>query len=693
MAKRKPRKKTNPAQIIFTRFLLIVAFFTVWIAVIGVRLVHLQINQSDWLREKALDQRRDERKSKMLRGSILDRDGRALALSVKVKSLYADPSEIEDVASTAKTLSPILKVKQQDLQKTLQDAKDANKRFVWLSRKMDADAVQKVNDKLKDAEPKKSDEPRFKGLHWKEEQKRSYPQGTLAAQVVGFSNLDDVGQAGIELSQEQNLKGAVIKILRDRDRLGRVYDESVADEDAEREPPKDIVLTISQSIQYKTEEALKKGVEAANAKSGVAIVLDPKTGEILAMANYPTFDPNKFAEASPENIANRAIQNIYSPGSVYKLVTYGSALQDKIITPDQQLDCGSGVLKVAGREFNDPHCHKGMTYADAMAVSSNIGAIKTGMRVGKEDFYNYSRQFGFGDATGIELPAEAKGQLRAPQNWNGDSLASMSIGYEIGVTALQTTLAFATIANDGVRVKPNIIKEIRQSGDKTISTPDTEKIPVVSAETARDLRQMLRQVVLKGTGKRAQLDGYSCAGKTGTAWKYDAALKRINENKYVSSFIGMAPAENPSVVIAVVLDEPKGGARDGGQVSAPIFHDIAEQILPELGIVPNANIRQEIAQDIPSEVEPKINSKIIAETGKSDKEVKASDKTNKESKDKKDRSEKNEKPALSDKPKEKDKNSKTGESDKNVSKPVALNQKTSGDAKNKSSTKGAKNKT
>lgn len=676
MAKRIAQKKHTPAQTIFTRFLLIVAFFTVWIGIIGVRLVHLQVNQSNWLRERAQDQRRDEHKSKMLRGSILDREGRALALSVKVKSLYADPSEIDDIPSAAKVLAPVLKLKSQEIQKTLQDAKDGNKRFVWLARKMDADGVQKLNDKLKDSEPKKADEPHFKGFHWKEEQKRSYPYGTLAAQVVGFSNLDDVGQAGIELSQEKSLKGAVISSWRDRDRLGRVYDES--DDDAEREPPKDVVLTISRSIQYKTEEALKKGVEAANAKSGVAIVIDPKTGEILAMANYPTFDPNKFGDSSSENYTNRAIQNIYSPGSVFKLVTYGSALQNNLIKPDDQFDCGKGTITVAGHEFRDPHCNKTLSYTDALAVSSNIGAIKTGMRVGKDEFYNYARQFGFGDQTGIELPAEAKGQLRAPKSWNGDSLASMSIGYEVGVTALQTAAAFATIANDGIRVKPHIIKEIRQADDKTASAVEAEKIPVVGADAARDLRKMLRQVVLKGTGKRAQLDGYSCAGKTGTAWKYDPKLKKVSEDKYVSSFVGMAPADNPSLVIAVVLDEPHGAARDGGQVSAPIFHDIAEQILPELGIVPDGGIRKDLAQDVPSEDEPKIASARDVTADKSDKEDKAP-------------AEKSEKTALHDPTKQK--KNKSGENDKNTAKPVALNQKVKGDAKNKSSTKEGKNKT
>ena len=212
-----------------------------------------------------------------------------------------------------------------------------------------------------------------------------------------------------------------------------------------------------------------------------------------------------------------------------------------------------------------------MSYGEALAVSSNVAAIKTGLGLGKEKFYGYARKFGFGQPVGIELPAEARGQFRSPENWFGDSLASMSIGYEVGVTALQMVSAYSTIANDGVNVKPHIIKEIRSADGKPVSITDAEKTPVVTAETARGLRGMLRQVVLKGTAKRAQLNGYTSAGKTGTAWKFNAKLKRVDAGKYVSSFIGMAPAENPSVVILVVMDEPSGGARDGGQVSAPVF--------------------------------------------------------------------------------------------------------------------------
>ena len=601
MAATRKIKKKNPAQTAFTRFMLIVAFFILWIGGISVRLVHLQVNQSEWLRAQALNQRRDQVKSRLLRGTIYDRNDRTLAMSVKLKSLYADPAEIDDIDKTAKEIAAALKLKPNDVLKNLRDGKENNKRFVWLARKLDEDAAQKVNDALRDTEVKKFDEPHFAGLHWREEQKRSYPYKSLAAQVVGFSNADDIGQAGIEQSREDVLRGAIVKGWQDRDRLGRVYDES----EIEREPPNDIVLTISHSIQYKVEQALENGVKTANAKSGLAIVLDPKTGEILALANYPTFDPNKFSESAPENYTNKALQSVYSPGSVFKVIAYSGALQENQIEPDGQIDCRKGFIEVGGRRFNDPHATKVMSYSEALAVSSNYAAIKTALGLGKDKFYNYARQFGFGDVTGIELPGEVRGQFRSPETWNGDSLASMAIGYEVGVTALQAATAYAAIANDGVKIKPHIIKEIRQPDGKVVAATEPEKTQILSAENARGLRQMLRQVVLKGTAKRAQLNGYTSAGKTGTAWKYDPKIKKYNAAKYVSSFIGFAPADNPAVVIAVVMDEPSGGARDGGQVSAPVFREIAEAVLPELNVAPDGTIKQQIltAESIPAEDE------------------------------------------------------------------------------------------
>lgn len=600
MKKPKKTKKKNLRQIAFTRFMLIVAVFILWIGGISVRLVHLQVNQHDWLRARAFDQRQDVKKSRMLRGTIYDRNERALAMSVNVKTLYADPTEITEIETAAKDVAKVLKIDANSLLKQLKEGKESGKRFIPIAKKLDEATAQKINKSLQIQDLKKADLPNYAGLHWREDQKRSYPNGTLAANILGFTNADDEGQAGIEQSQNDILHGAIIRKVQKRDRLGRIYDETVS----EREPPSDVVLTISNSIQYKTEQALAEGVRAANARSGVAIVIDQKTGEILALANYPTFDPENIGTAKPELITDRAIQTIYSPGSIFKLVTYGSALEKNLITPDGEIDAGNGTIEIANHKFTDSHHVGRVSYTQALAYSSNVCAIKTGMRVGKTDFYSMVQRMGFGRKTGVELPAETAGIVRSPERWNGDSLASMSIGYEIGVTALQMASAFATIANDGIRIQPHIIKEIQQQDGTVTSAAQPEQTQVVTAETARNLRKMLRQVVLTGTGRRAQLNGYSSAGKTGTAWKFNPKTKRLESSKYVSSFIGFAPAENPVITIAVVMDEPQGGARDGGMVSAPVFKQIAEAILPDLNVAPDGTVEPEslTAESIPETV-------------------------------------------------------------------------------------------
>ena len=595
----KRTKKTNLRQTAFTRFTLIVAVLVLWMGGIGVRLVHLQVTKHQWLKERAEGQRKDVTRSKQPRGTIFDRNERPLAMSLRVKTLYADPTMIEDIKGSAKAIAKVLNVKESELSKQLAEGKADDKRFMPLAKGLEEDSVQRINKALEDASIRKADLPKFTGLHWREDQKRSYPNKTLAAHIIGFSNADGVGQAGIEQSQNDILFGAVIKRIQERDRLGRVYDETVS----EKEPPKDIVLTISTPIQYMTEQALERAVTASSAKSGIAVVIDNRTGEILAMANYPSFDPNKLNEITADNLSNAAIQGVYSPGSAFKLVTYSSALERKLISPEAEIDSGNGTIEVAKHRFTDSHAIGRVTYAKALAHSSNVCAIKTGMRVGKEGFYETLKNFGFGSPTGIELPAETGGIVRNPDRWNGDSLASMSIGYEIGVSALQMATAFATIANNGVRIQPHIIKEIRQSDEQTVSVAQPEKTQVVSAETARDMRIMLRQVVVAGTARRAQLNGYTSAGKTGTAWKFDEKLKKVNSAKYVSSFIGFAPAENPAVTIAVVMDEPKVGGRDGGQVAGPVFREIAQQILPELNVKPEGLVAQnETVEDIPEAV-------------------------------------------------------------------------------------------
>lgn len=600
MPRRKQNKRvaSNPLRPIFTRYMIIVAVLILWIGVIGVRLVQLQVTQHDWLRQKAASARTVKHKRKMLRGTIYDREDRVLAMSIRANSLFADPKLIDDPGLVAGKLAKVLKLDKRKLAARLREGKDSGRRFTWIARKVDENTFKAVNEEFAstdDAEPTTVDHP---GLGWKKEQKREYPQKQLASHVIGFSDADDRGRAGVEQSQEDVLKGEVVSTVRERDRLGRVYEET----GVKREAPKDIVLTIDNSIQYTTEEALAAGVKAANAKAGRAIVLDPKTGEILAMANYPTFDPNNYSKDDPAIWRNSAVQDNFSPGSVMKMVTYGAALEEGKISPDAYVDCGIGKLTVGGYTFSDSHAVGDVTFTKAFAQSSNVGAIKTGQRVGRQDFYNFVRKFGFGSRTGVELPAEAPGILSPPTDWGSMTLASMSIGYEIGVTSLQTAVAFATIANDGVKVQPHIIKEIRESDGKPVSSlkPKTER--VVSEATARELRKMLREVVLNGTAKQAQLHGYSSAGKTGTAWKYDPQLRRVNREKYIASFVGFAPADDPRIVIAITIDEPKGALRYGGQVAAPVFRQIADQVLADLKVLPDGTVPDIVpAYDDPSE--------------------------------------------------------------------------------------------
>jgi cell division protein FtsI (penicillin-binding protein 3) len=560
--------------------MLIIAVLIVWMGGIGARLVYLQVGQHEWLKERASRLRTDVKQSKMLRGSIFDRDGRALAVSVVVKTLFADATEIEDTQKTAADLAGALKVNKSKLLAQLNEAKDLEKRFGPLAKGLDEETAQRINELLESDGVHKADLPKYTGLHWREDQKRSYPHQTLASHVIGFSNADGVGQAGIEQSQNDELYGAIIKKTQERDRLGRVYDETVS----EKEPPKDVVLTISSSIQFKVEQALERQVKASQSRAGMAIVVDHRTGEILALANYPTFDPNKLDSINKENLSNRCVQGVYAPGSVFKLITYSSAFEKKLLNPNSQIDSGNGTIEVAGHRFRDSHAIGSVDATKAFAHSSNVCAIKTSMRVGREGFYQMLQKYGFGKQTGIELPAETSGIVRNPNKWYGDSLASMSIGYEIGVSALQMVTAFATIANDGVKVQPHIIKEIRRSDQtKTFEAkPATEQ--VVSRETARGMHQLMRAVVTSGTGRRAQLSGYTSAGKTGTAWKFDEKIKRISSSKYMSSFIGFAPLENPEFTIAVVMDEPKAGSRDGGGVAAPVFKEIAEGVLSEMKV-------------------------------------------------------------------------------------------------------------
>lgn len=577
MPKKIPQKKISNTQTATWRFGLIFIALLVWMGAIGVRLFNLQVKEHETWLNRALSQRRDEIKQKPLRGNILDRQERELAISTEVSSLFADPSAITNVDTTAYSLANLLNQSPRQLAKQLREAKESGKQFMWLARKLESETAEKIKNLG------------LEGLFFRKEQKRYYPHGSLASSVIGFSNLEDVGQAGVELTLDKELKGEPGESWVERDRLGRIYEIS----DTKSQTVHNVVLTIDQNIQYRAEQALAAGIEAAKAKSGTAVVIDPKTGEILAMASLPTFNPNKLNDFKPELLANKAVQNFYDPGSTFKLVTYSAALEEKLVNPNETIDCSRGFVEIAGHRIEDSHKAGVLSLGEALAYSSNVAAITIGQRLGKNKLYDYIRRFGYGEATGIELPAETSGILRDPKKWSEQSLGSISIGYEIGASLLQTASAFATIANNGVRIAPHLVKEIRETNGTIISRATPEKSQVVSPDTAKTMRQMLQKVTLSGTGKRAQVNGYSVGGKTGTAWKFDSKSKSYAENKLASSFVGFAPVDNPSVVIAVLIDEPRVALGNGGDVAAPVFSAIAGQILPEMQVLPDTEIKED----------------------------------------------------------------------------------------------------
>lgn len=588
-----PKNKTAAVKPTVNRFWLIIAVFALWATGIGARLVYLQTAQKGFLSDKAAAQRRREHKTKPLRGSIFDRSGRELAITLESESLWTDPTELENAEATAYQIASLIGKKPKELLSELHLAKENKRRFIWLGRELEDVTIGKIKSL------------NIAGLHFRKEQKRSYPNGSLASHVVGYANRDDVGQAGIERTQNQHLRGEYTEITEERDGSGRVLErvENVV------QSPRSVILTIDSAIQFRAEQALAAGLEAAGAKAGAAVVLNPQNGDILAMATAPAFDPHNVGDARPELLSNRAVQNTYEPGSTFKLISYSAAIEETGVNPNDEIDCGNGSIKIGSRTIRDTGKAGKMTITDALARSSNVAAITLGQKVGKDKLYEYMRKFGYGAETGVELPAESRGKLHAPEKWSADSIGSVPIGYEVSVTTLQSAAAFGAIANDGVRVAPHLIKEIREENGFVLPANAPESRRVVSVETARKMRGMLAAVTQKGTAQLAQLAGYTTAGKTGTAHKFDSEIKGYSKNKIIASFVGFAPIENPAVVIAVMVDEPRGVNRHGGDVAAPIFRDIAEQVLPKMHVAPDNSSRASenlIAQKIEPAPSPKI---------------------------------------------------------------------------------------
>jgi cell division protein FtsI (penicillin-binding protein 3) len=572
----------------FSRALLVAAFIGFWMLAISARLVFLQVSQHDELAERARQQQQNAIETTPQRGELLDRQERELARSVETVSLFVDPEGFKqpgDMQCTAGYLSTVLGLKYSDLTHQFQQAQTEGRRFLWIARRLDAEQGDKIMSL------------NLPGLESRKEPKRYYPNGSLAAHVLGFVGLDGKGLAGLEQSYNTKVAGEPGKLFLEKDANGKPYESS----EIASKPGQTIVLTIDQSIQYKAEQAIQAAVERSHAKSGSVIVLDPHNGEILALANAPTFDPNNLGKAEASTRRNWALENTYEPGSTFKVVAFSAAIEKKLAKPDDRIDCQMGSITVAGRLVHDHHPFGTLTIAEALAKSSNVAAIKLGIRIGDDAMYDFITRYGFGKTTGIELPGEAQGIVRPVSHWQASSIGSIAIGQEVGVTPVQMVAAFGALANDGIRVAPHLVREVRNSSGVVVYRPQSEERRVVSSETAIVLRGMLEGVTLKGTAKKAQLDGYSAAGKTGTAQKIDPKTRAYSRTKYVGSFVGFAPVKNPAVVIIVVMDEP-AGSYHGGDVAAPVFREIAEQILPELGVMPDIDMKS--APDLIARVNP-----------------------------------------------------------------------------------------
>ncbi len=548
----------------------------VWMMVIGAKLVWLQVKQHESLVARATRQQQAAIILSPMRGVIYDRNGNELARSVAVKSLYASPGDITDAAGMADTLSDLLDIDRDDLYKRLTSVRAA----VAVKRKLDDKEVAKI-EKLG-----------LSGLRFVEEMKRFYVSGASASHILGFVDVDENGVGGIELSYDKLIRGQGGRLLLDVDALNKSYDHSIEDP----VPGANVALTIDLVIQSHVEKALAEAVRSTHARGGQIVVVRPATGEILALANYPTFDPNKVSGSSELQRRNRAVETAFEPGSIFKLVTYSAGLEEHLIKPTTLIDCGGGQIRIADRIIHD-HPYGLLSAAQALAKSSNVAAIKIGMQLGNERLARYIERFGFGHRTGVELPGESRGLFQPVGEWGPTTIGSIPMGHEIGVTAVQAAAAYACIANGGEWVKPHLLDRVTSSTGDVLEEHQAERRQVVSEATANTLKAMLEGVVVHGTGKAARMGGYSAAGKTGTAQKVDEATGRYSQTKYVASFAGFAPVENPEVACVVSLDEPVG-AHLGGAVSAPVFARVVADALHVLGVPPENDPQSLLAGDL-----------------------------------------------------------------------------------------------
>ncbi len=587
------------------RFWLVCLFFLVWALAIGGKLFWLQIVRHAEYAEKAEKQQQRTFEVAPRRGILYDRNLHELAMTVLADSIYADPNQIPDKPSAARTLAAIVHTDPDDSPTSEEQiaSRLANGRsFAWIARRVSADVAERVKAL------------NLKGIYFQKEFKRTYPGNEIAAQVLGYVGIDDNGLGGLEEKFNSQLHGAAGRMYAAMDARKRVLGST----EREPEPGRNLILTIDENIQFMAERALDREMEKSQALSGTVVVQDVHSGQILALAVRPTFNPNQFRRTTPTLLRDHAVSDVYEPGSTFKLVTYSAALDQKLAAPDDIIDCQGGQIKLAGRIIHDDESDRGMgkvSVATALAKSSDVAAVKLALKVGDERFYQYIRDFGFGTRSNVELPGETRGLLQPVKRWSPSSIGSIAIGQEIAVTPVQLVSMVSAIANGGVYLPPHILMpdsvpaananqksaapQVQQQVSKPAPIRPGEDLPnplpgdarrVISEMAAAQMRHMMEGVVLYGTGKQAQLNGFSSGGKTGTAQKIDPATHTYSKSMHIASFAGFAPVNNPAISVAVIIDTPRGEYY-GAAVAAPVFADVAQQVLEYLGVRHDTEVR------------------------------------------------------------------------------------------------------
>ena len=568
--KRRTAKKPNPLKWVRFRIIIVGTVLGVCFAVIGARAFQLHVLEGEQLQSKAADRYTKAFDNKSKRGTIYDRNHTELALSVDVPSICAYPRTVESSKETARALARVLKVKEGPLREKLASEKG----FVWVKRHTVPDEVSAVKAL------------NLKGVDFVTESRRYYPMKSLAAQVIGFCNVDGKGLEGLEFKYNNYLEGRETSGTVLKDALGRSFTEE--EPSFPGTPGYNLILNIDKNIQYIAEQALSHGVRASGAKAGIAIVIIPGTGAVLAVAHTPQFNPNAYARYKRERWRNRAITDTFEPGSTFKILLAAAALESGVCSPRSLFYCEEGTYHIGRRVVHDVHPHETLSLADIIKYSSNIGATKVGEKVGPAYFHHKLIEFGIGTKLGVDCPGEASGSLLPVRRWTEIDSAAISFGQGVSVSALQLAAAVSAVANGGVLMKPYLVQQITDVQGRTIrSFEPTPLHRVISSQNARLItRMMMRTVEEGGTGIEAAVEGYKVAGKTGTAQKADPVEGGYSHDKYIASFVGFAPAENPVVTVLVIIDEPNKEEHYGGVAAAPVFRRIVRETLRYLKVPP-----------------------------------------------------------------------------------------------------------